>query len=182
MAYVTFGWRERKHHQSERGSRWGYNPSIPVTASQLQLSPGFLRSAWTRSPARKFCQLETTTLDLTQLIAEGSTNAANFHIFEQMFGYLIFILKATWLPKQQRDYFLASKKRLHISSDGLRWNFGQNMWEIIVNHNLGQCRNFLLRFFSDLWLGAQCALHITIETGLQIVWEAKNQTKLWNLI
>ena len=94
---------------------------------------------------------------LTQLIAEGSTNAANFHwdIFEQMFWYLIFILKVTWLPKQQRDYFLASKKRTNTSSDGFRWNFGQNMWEIVVNHNLGQCQNLLLRFFSDLWQGAQ---------------------------
>ena len=67
-----------------------------------------------------------------------------------MFWYLIFILKTTWLPKQQRDYFLASKKRTNTSSGGFRWNFGQNKWEIVVNHNLGQCQKlftaFLFRF------------------------------------
>ena len=129
------------------------NPSdsFPV-AAEPRFPSEKLRFAWTRSPAWKLCQLETTTLDLTQLIAEGSTNAANFHWdnFEKMFWHLIFILKATWLPKQQRDYFLASKKRTNTSSDGFRWNFGQNKWEIVVNHNLGQCQKlftaFLFRF------------------------------------
>ena len=40
---ICYIWVEGEHHQSERGSRWGYNPSIPVTASQLQLNPGFLQ-------------------------------------------------------------------------------------------------------------------------------------------